>query len=254
MRTIIIDDDKDVVEFIASALQRFFPSVEIAGKAFCGYDGLEEIEEKNPDFIFLDIEMPDMNGLEMLKCIPDRNFEVIFITGYEKYAAEAFRVNAIDYIVKPIAIFDLKRAMEKAYDVIERRKMKKKAEKQKGDIQGVTDKKMIISTQKGIEYIKMQDIIRIEAQTAYSEIHLINNNKVIISMNLKETEQCIDKIIFFRVHKSHLVNLNYVQGYSYEDGGMIKLADGSSVEISKRKIEKFKSLMEKMFKPGNSRN
>jgi len=254
-KTVIIDDDKDVVEFITTALERLMPSVKVIGKAYSGYDGITEIKRNRPDLVLLDVEMSDMNGFEMLDLIPERNFEVIFITAYDQYAVEAFKANAVGYILKPIDRAELQKTIEKAEEEIEKKNLKEKIKMRQKIIPVCVEKKIKITTHEGIEYLSPEDIIKIKAHAAYSEIHLINKEIITISKNLKETEKMIDDRTFFRIHKSYMINLNYVKGFvKINDGGMVKLKDGSRVEVSKRKIVEFKSIMDKLSNPKNFEN
>ena len=246
--TVIIDDELKSIELVSNFLEEFCLSVNIVGTASDAKTGLEEINAKNPDLVILDVEMPDMDGFQMLKCLPEINFDIIFISAYDNYAIKAFKVCAVDYLLKPINLEDLIKAINKVqekrkiekYTDISYRKLFETFEKQQ-------PQKIIIPTKEKNHYIKVDDIIHVEAQGNYSMIFLSENKKMLISKSIKEFEKYLDNSIFFRIHKSYLINLEYVKNFSYTGGGTIEMENGKNLSVSRRKKEAFRDKMDEFL-------
>ena len=245
MKVIIVDDEKDAVNSMELMLNEFCSDITILGKAYSVIDAIKEIQNKKPDLVFLDVEMPHGTGFDVLDSIPDRTFEVIFVTAYNDYAIKALKASAIDYILKPMDIDELTSAVDKVKSKL---KVKHQESKDKSvlanTIVGHFPKKIAIHTSDGLEFINTADIIRIEADGSYSNIFLLNNKKIFSSKNLKEFQNILNKEAFFRAHHSHLINLLHVKRFLRNDG-MVEMKDGSKVSISRRNKDEFIQQMEK---------
>jgi two-component system LytT family response regulator len=245
LRAIIIDDEQDAIDFLKGALKQYCPEVEVAGVARNIIDGKKAILEQQPDLVFLDIAMPSGNGFELLNLLPERNFNLVFITAYSEHAIRAFRYSAIDYLLKPIDIGELIQAVYKTGKSVEISKTDR-FNVLLDNLRSVVPKKISIPTTQGFEYVAVEEIIRIEADRSYCCFYLTNRRKFMVSRCLNDYQQLLAERTFFRVHHSHLVNLKHVRSYVRKDGGIIEMADGSQVQISRTKKEFFLSAMKQI--------
>lgn len=239
-RAIIIDDEQSAIDAIEIILRDFCPFVEVVATSNAPIEAIKLIHEKKPELVFLDINMPQLNGFELLNVIPERSFEVIFTTAYEEYAVKAFRANAIDFILKPVSITEVVEACNKAISKINSENKNLLKYKQLLECIAVQNEaKVSFPTFEGIVFLNRSDIIRAEADLSYTTLWLQNQKKLVVSRNISEIEKMINDPGFFRVHKSHLVNLKHVTKYQIKDGGEIILSDNSRVELARRKKDAF---------------
>lgn len=237
-RAILIDDEKHALNSLKIIIKEFAPEIEIVGMASSAKEGLELIEEKLPDVVFLDIQMPHMSGIELMESIDNnRTFKLVFLTAFNNFAQEAFQLNAFDYLLKPVSI-------PKFLELAKKLNNNSINTKNHQDILKKSfQNKLAIPSSDGIEFITISDIIRIEASGSYVIIYTTNNKPKMFSRNLKSMEKLLVNHAFFRVHKSHLINLNYVKNYSSQkDGGTITMIDGSLTYLSRKNKEEFISL------------
>lgn len=240
LKVIIVDDEQDAVNFIHSIINEYCPGLEVVGIAFNKADGLKQINNKQPDLVFLDVEMPQGSGFDLLAQLPEKKFDVIFITAFNHYAIKAIKFSAVDYILKPINIQEFILAVEK---VIEKRNS---LSYQNADFTALLENlksalpfKLAIPSSEGMEYLSTRDIIRIEADRSYCWFYLNDMRKLLISKNLKEYQELLNDRNFFRPHNSHLINLEYVKKFIRTDGGYIEMTDGSNVPISRNRKDLF---------------
>lgn len=237
---IIIDDEAKGRLALREKLSAYCPLVQLLAEASNGQEALLLIQHHKPQLIFLDIEMPRMNGFEMLNVLPEKNFHVIFTTAYDQYAIKAIKYAAFDYLLKPIDIEELKTAVEKI-NLKENHQTKNQIELLQQNMQHPKKQlnKLAIPTLEGLLFYDINDIIHLEANSNYTNIYLINKTKITASKTLKEFEELLPEDIFFRSHHSYLINLNYIKRYIKGDGGQIELQNGTYVEVSRRKKEEF---------------
>ncbi|MBN2613722.1 MAG: response regulator transcription factor [Bacteroidales bacterium] len=242
INVVIIDDEPDSISFLGSLLREFCPNVNISGTADNVVHALREIEDKKPDLVFLDIELQDGTGFDILEKCRYRNFDVVFITAYNQYAIKAFKHSAIDYILKPADINELKEAVVKV--------SRSRSEKSIGNFSILLDnlksespRKLAIPTLQGYEYIMVDNIVRIEAERSYCNIYLLDKRKIMVSRCLNDYQQILDERKFFRAHNSHLINLKHVKMYVKRDGGHVEMIDGSIVPLARRKKDYFMEAM-----------
>ena len=241
LNAIIIDDERNSRNALRQKLLNHCTNVMIIAECENGEEGIENIEKKKPDIVFLDVEMPRMNGFTMLQQLKNKNFEVIFVTAYDHYAIKAIRYSALDYLVKPVEIDDLKNAINR---VIEKMNITKPNARLELLLENIVGEKMkftriAIPTVQGLQFIKIEHIISLEASANYTKFHLCNNIKYTVSKTLKEFEDMLPSDIFIRIHNSHIINKNYVEKYIRGDGGQVVLSNGSVLDISKRKRAEF---------------
>ena len=202
------------------------------------------IKKEKPDLVFLDIEMPWMNGFEMLEMLDEINFSTIFTTAHDQFAAKAFRISAVDYLLKPIDSSDLKEAVRKA---------QQKKEDQHGNVhienllrnikQPSSQQKIALPNREGYEFVEVGHIIYCQAEGAYTKVFLDNKKYILVSKTLGDIEELLPADIFQRIHHSTVVNLNYVTHFVRTDGGYVKLQTGEQLAVSKSKKE---SVMERL--------
>jgi len=237
---IIIDDEAKGRLVLREKLSAYCPSVQVLAEASDGQKALLLIQQHKPQLIFLDIEMPRMNGFEMLNALPEKNFHIIFITAYDQYAIKAIRYAAFDYLLKPVDIEELKTAVAKIslaenHDTVKQLELlQQTALHPKKQLN-----KLAIPTLDGLLFYDINDIIHLEANSNYTNIYLLSNTKITASKTLKEFEDLLPEDIFFRTHHSHLINLNFIKRYIKGDGGQIELQNGRYVDVSRRKKEEF---------------
>lgn len=239
IRAIIIDDEEGARESLANILRDYFENVEVVGKANSTKTGVHLINEQQPDLVFLDIEMPKGNAFDLLAQFENIDFDIIFITAYDQYAIKAIKFSALDYLLKPIDIDELKAAMEKFSDKAHKRTSNQRFQVLLQNLNAESKKKVAIPDSEGLIFVNLDDIIRCESDGNYTHIILSNRKKILASRTLGEYEEMFSDENFSRIHRSHLINLNHIDKYLKGEGGYAVMSDGSQVEISRRKRADF---------------
>lgn len=229
-RALIIDDEEDSRSNTRAMLENYCPEIEVVGEAGSGPEGKLKIQELKPHVVFLDINMPGMNGFQMLEGIYNRDFCVIFLTAYSEHGITAVKAGATDYLLKPLMLSELQSAVHKVvqhYDA-------------KGGAKTEGDKNLVlISHSKGFTLVDFKEIVWLEASDNYTNLFLQGNKKIVASKTLKEFEAILPDTEFFRVHRSALINIHFVKEYSNHEGGEVILSDGTRVQVSKARIQEF---------------
>jgi two-component system LytT family response regulator len=241
IKAVLIDDELSSLSSLKEKLSAHCPQVNIVALCDNAAKGIEAIESLQPDIVFLDIEMPVMNGFVMLKQLSYKNFELIFTTAYDHYAITAIRYSALDYLIKPIEIQDLKESVRKA---IEKRIRSFPNPQIELLIEQAISKKdsfsrIAIPTSEGLQLLKVDDIIYLEASINYTHIYTSSKNKFIVSHTLKDFEEILSPLIFIRIHNSYIINKNYAEKYIRGEGGQVVLSNGVTLDVSKRKKSEF---------------
>jgi len=241
IKAILIDDEENSLSSLKEKLLAHCPQVKIISCCDNAAKGIEAIDTLRPDIVFLDIEMPVMNGFIMLQQLNYKNFELIFTTAYDHYAIKAIRYSALDYLVKPIEIEDLKAAVLKAE---EKRNLSFPNPQIELLVEQILNKKntfsrIAIPTLEGLRFIKVEDIIYLEASGNYTHIFTTDKMKYVASRTLKDFEDMLPAEIFLRIHNSYIINKNFAEKYIRGEGGQVVLSNGTSLEISKRKKSEF---------------
>jgi len=238
IRALIVDDEENSRFTLREMLRLFCPGVEVAGEANGVENALAKTKELDFDVVFLDIQMMDGNGFDYLRKLDKINFDVIFITAYDQFAIQAIKFSALDYLLKPVDADELKAAVEK---VSQRRKESGAPEKNidvlLNNFKDKKNRKLILHTTEGMYVIPVEDIIRCEADDYYTRVFLNDGRMIMVSKTLKNTEELLSGLSFIRSHKSHLVNMQYIDRFSRSDGGYLILKDGSKIPVSRRKKE-----------------
>lgn len=242
IKTIIVDDENNASEFLEKMLQRYFPNkFYVCSLAESVDEAVVAIEQYQPDLVFLDIQMPNKNGFELFKELKSIDFEVIFTTAHSEYAIEAIKRSALDYLLKPINYIDLLGAVTRFENKVKKERQQKQFNVLLENIDSgdVAHKKMAISTDSGIEFIKYNAIIFLEAQNNYTKLNLIDGTSIIASKTLKYYEELLPTELFFRTHKTYLINMNFVKRFFKIDDFQIELTTGDKLPVSIRKKESF---------------
>ncbi|MCC8424466.1 LytTR family DNA-binding domain-containing protein [Mucilaginibacter sp. UR6-11] len=246
---VIIDDEPNNIQNLQNILGDHCPDVTIVAIAQNADDGIAAIKQHLPALVLLDIQMPEKSGFEVLKAFAEPNFEVIFITAYDQYGIQAIKFSALDYLLKPINISELKNAIEKAGKKIS---VKNKDHKLENLIEymmrGQKDvPKIALPTLKEIRYIKIDEIIRCEASDNYTTFYTTAGEHLLVCKTLKEFSELLQLHGFIRTHQSHLVNINFVKSLLKEDGGILLMNDGTKIPISRQNKEEVKAALKRML-------
>lgn len=237
IKAILIEDEKASRDAIINLLQLMSAEVEVIGEASNVKDGIKLANENQFDILFLDIDLPGGTGFNVLESISNKDFNLVFTTAHNDHAVKAFRYSAIDYLLKPIDPNELGDAIKKVKEKKNADSIENKVQLLFENFQQKKFERMSFSTADGFEIIPTQDIIYFSAESNYTNVHLKNGKKILVTKTIKVYEDLLVNAGFFRVHQSHLVNLSYVVKYNNADGGSVTLADNSVVYVSRRKKE-----------------
>jgi two-component system LytT family response regulator len=234
----IVDDEPDCCEALATLLERYCPEVKVLDICNSADIAIRSINEHRPQILFLDIEMPFMNGFELLERLDNIDFELIFTTSYDQYAIKAIRFSALEYLLKPIDLDELLQAVKKAVkrnSYPHPQQLEILLEKLKHP--SVLFNKVAIPTMEGFQFVLAESIVKCEAENNYTSLFLKDKRKLIASRNLKDIEEMLEDYSFIRVHNSYLVNINEVEKYVKGEGGYLVMSDGSAVTVSRSRKE-----------------
>lgn len=248
MRAIIIDDEPNNIDNLTNLLQKYCPQVAIEASAFDAEAGKKLIIEIKPELVFLDIQMPGQNGFDLLKSLENYSFEVIFVTGFDKYGIQAIRFSAIDYLLKPIDREELITAVRRAKDKIWQKGRNFQLEnlmKMVQSTQRSNDHRIALPSAKETRFVKTAQIVRCEAENNYTIFHLDNQEKIVVSKPMFEYDELLSDYGFIRCHNSHLVNKSFVKSLIKEDSGYLLLLDGTRIPVSRLRKEEVKDALNK---------
>ena len=238
-KVLIIDDENRTRELIARMIDSFGFDVQTIPEGENVQSGIEAIHKHQPDIVFIDIQMPDGTGFDVIRSIEDKNFEVIFITAHEEFAIKAIKFSALDYLLKPVDTSELKTALEKALAAIDDKKETSQFDALQKNIQPTEKRRLVLKTQESVHVVELDQIIRCEADRNYTSFFLKDNKKILVSKTLKEYETLLAAHNFLRVQQSHLINIDYVDRYDKKNGGAVVMKDGSEVPLSPAKRDLF---------------
>jgi two-component system LytT family response regulator len=244
---VIIEDEKHQQEMLTDLLADTFPELQIIGTASSVPQGVQLLKTLNPDLVFLDVLLPPHTSFDLLNSLKNISFEIIFTTSFEEYAVKAFRLSAVDYLVKPIVKDELVLAITKF-------KQKKNNATtlhmqtllENLQATSIDHVRIALPTLTGYLFVKVKEIVRCESDNTYTTFFMTDKRKVIVSKTLKDCEQMLVEYRFYRVHNSHLINLEYMTEYIKGEGGMVKMADGSQIDVSRRRKDDFMQVLKKV--------
>ena len=247
IRCILVDDENNALEMMEWLLKTYCPNVAIDAMCNSAEKGIEAINKYKPDLVFLDIEMPHMNGFDMLEQFDKISFDVVFTTAYDQFAIKAFRYSALNYLLKPVDPDDLKKTIERVED--------KKSQPTRDQIdlllQNIkgpakpTASRIALTTNDGMIFVSTQDIIYCEAESNYTSVILGNGKKIVVSKVLKDIDEALSGPDFFRVHNSFLINLNRIKKFVRGEGGYVIMDNDVTISISRSRRQEFMELFSK---------
>jgi two-component system LytT family response regulator len=236
IRAIIIDDEQHCIRALLSDLQQNCPGVEVLDVCLSAKEGIMSIKKHNPHLVFLDVEMPWMNGFEMLEVLGEINFSIIFTTAHGEFAAKAFRISAIDYLLKPIDANDLKAAVQKVEKKMEEGSSVQHISNLLRNIrQPLAEQKIALPQREGYEFVDVSSILYCHAEGAYTKVFVTEKKIMLISRTLGDVEELLPPEMFQRIHHSILVNVTYISQFLRTDGGYVVLKNGEKLSVSKAK-------------------
>ncbi len=230
LNAIIVDDELYGRENLRKIIETYCPEIEVVECADSVVGAKKLVSAHTPDVVFLDISMPVLDGFDFLDDYDDPDFMVVFVSAHEEYGIKAVKAGAADYLLKPVNIKELKQTVKKLLALQSKRKKEKVL---------VRAEKLVLPAAHGFDVLALDDIVRLEAEGSYTKVFIKGGKSVVISRTLKDFEEAVPKEKFCRIHKSHLVNLNYVKEYSNVGGCFVTMADGNRVEVSRRKAPEF---------------
>ncbi|MEM6633950.1 MAG: LytTR family DNA-binding domain-containing protein [Bacteroidota bacterium] len=233
IQAIIVEDEKMTLESLVLKLQANCPFVQVIDKALTSKRAIESIQSLKPDLVFLDIQLDQMTGFDVLKQVQHVNFEVIFTTSYEEYAIEAIRANAIDYLLKPIDGMELLAAVNKAHKNIQERSKPLS--------------RIALPVMHGLQFTSVDEIIYCEGQSNKTEVHLFNGKTFTVVKTLKEMEFTLSRYNFCRIHRSYFINLDYIESFTRVDGGSVTMSNGDKLPVSRNRKDAFLSVVSSGF-------
>ena len=238
INAIIIDDERHSCDALKMLLGKCCQQVHVTAICYSGEEGIRKINELRPQLVFLDIEMPHMNGFQMLQQLPKIDFEIIFTTSYDQYAITAFKFSALDYLLKPVDREELEKAVQRVSKKINP-PVSQQLEilLQKINQPAITVQRIALPTMQGLEFVPVESILHCSSSNNYTEFFLTNKKKLLVSRTLKEVEDMLADHSFLRVHNSYIVNLNAVTRYIKGEGGYLVMTDGSTIDVSRSRKE-----------------
>lgn len=247
IRCVLVDDEKNALEMMEWLLKTYCPEVEIAAMCNSSEDGIAAINKHRPDIVFLDIEMPKMNGFDMLEQFDKLFFDVVFCTAYDQFAIKAFKYSALNYLLKPVDPDDLKATIRR----IEEKKSSPSKEQFDLLLQTMkqanktTPQRIALTSGDGLVFVPTSDIIYCEAESNYTNVVLTGGKKILVSKVLKDIDEVLSGPDFYRVHSSFLININRIKKLVRGEGGYIIMDNDATVSISRSKRQEFMELFEK---------
>jgi two-component system, LytTR family, response regulator len=240
IKTIIIEDEKQSREVLQLMLENYIDIIELVDSCDTAEKGIESIQKYGPQLVFLDIEMPRMNGFQMLRKLDTINFDIVFTTAYDKYAINAIKISALDYLLKPIDKEELSNAIQKSAQNIEQKNTKDRIDILFKNLtqHNALDRTITLTSVDGIRFIKMKDIVRLEANGRYTKFYLANKDVILSSRTLGDFEEALSSNEFFRIHEAHIVNLLYIERF-HKGNNYVLLSDKTELPLARRRKEDF---------------
>lgn len=236
LKAIIVDDEEDGRLVLKATLSRYCPHVEVVACCPSAEEGVKSIQSLPIDLVFLDIQMPKEDGFAMLERVKEKDFDLVFVTAHHDYAVQAIRCAALDYLLKPIdpeeLIAAVQRCEARSHSIERRGHFMENVGKEE-----ITQ--IVLPLREGYLFVQVEEIVRCEADSNYTVLHLVGGEKHLVSKTLKEFENQLSGKRFFRIHKSHLVNMKYLKKYTKGDGGTVTMIDNTELDVSRRNKEEF---------------
>ncbi len=246
IKAILIDDEAGARQTLSALLEEYCPEISIVAQCSNVPEGVRMINKENPDVVFLDIEMPEYNGFELMDFFKEIDFEIVFVTAYSQYAIRAFEVSAVDYLLKPVEIDPLKNAVEKVIQKRKQQNINQRLDLMKSTYSGEEIKKIAFPMNDGMMFADVADIVLFEADRAYTQVFMKNGTKITVSKPMRVFEDILDNRQFiFRPHRSYLINLNYIKKYVRGDS-LIFMDNGMSLAVSRERKQEFEQVLKEL--------
>ena len=249
INAILVDDEEHCRQTLSNMLDKHFSDkVNLMAQCCTVEEGVATIKKLKPQLIFLDVEIGNSTGFNLLQQLDDFNFEVIFTTAHNHYAMQAIKFSALDFLLKPFGVDDMREALSRLQQKINAADANEQFKILFENLKKMNNpaKKLALPTLNGINFVPIQDIIRCESDINYTTFYLMNKNKIVVAKTLKEFEEMLEGYNFFRVHNSHLINLAHIKNYVKGEGGIVTMIDDSSVDVSRRRKEEFMKKLAEM--------
>lgn len=253
---LIIDDERRNTRSLQGLIDRYCPKLEVTGAAESALEALQMIDALEPDALFLDIKMPGMDGFDLLETLHRKDLMVVFVSAYDEHALQALKAGAVDYLLKPVSIKELRQVEAKLEQLHERRAKTKDAfSDYLGSLKQVTAQlqrdpnKITFSTDKGYFVDEIGEVIRMESDNNYVFVYRKDKERLLLSRSLSELERALPQDTFLRIHNSHLINLDFLDRFDRNDGGYVMLRDGSRLPVSRRKMPELLKHLKTRFRP-----
>lgn len=248
IKAVIVEDEKHSQELLHELVKEYCEGIEVVGLASNVEEALKEITTHKPGLVFLDIELPDGDGFQILEKLESHEFDIIFTTAYDQYAMRAFKFSATDYLLKPVDIDELQQATERVVEKQKEGNTGGQADQVKALIKNIRNistpfKRIVLPTTNGFTVVDPGDIIRCESDRNYTFIFLQDGRRILVSRTIKEYDEMLAEFNFFRIHQSHLINLNFLKNYTRGRGGYVELTDGTVLDVSARRKSDFLARM-----------
>lgn len=245
--TIIVDDEPKAIQNLHLLLEKHCPSVNVVAQSTDPLEGIGLIASKRPQLVFLDIDMPNLNGFELLEKVKFMPLEVIFITAYQHFALQAIKISALDFLLKPVSIEELKAAVQKAEEKVGSAQPNPNLAVFFDNLQQTSpyNQKLAIPTMEGMNFVNLEDILYFVAEGNYCYVILSNEQKKLVSRTLKYFEEILPNQSFCRIHREYIINLHYIKKYLKGRGGQVELMNGICIDVSARKKDKFLQIFQK---------
>ena len=246
MKALLIDDEQPNLDNLQALLEAYCPQVEICGTALNAETAKNLLYARQPDVLFLDIQMPEQNGFDLLRSLPAYHFEVIFVTAYDQYAIQALRFAAVDYLLKPVAIDELQAAVERAdrqHRLKEQNQLLQNLMHLLKAGSKADEQRIALATVKETRFVKTSEIIRCESSNNYTTFYLADGESLLVCKPIYLYDDLLRAYGFMRCHQSHLVNKSFIKSWKKEFGDFLSLTDGSEVPISRSKKEELKKAL-----------
>ncbi len=248
IKAIIVDDELHGRKALQRGLAENCPEVTVLAQCETPEDGIDKIRALRPNLVFLDIQMPNLSGFDVLQQLSPIDFEVVFVTSYDQYAIKAFKFSALDYLLKPVDPDELIQAVQRAVEQLERAGGPYRYQSLLNNIDHTSGKieKLAVPTLDGIDFYKTEDIIYCDADGHYTTLYLVGKRKEVISKTLKDFENLLSQSGFFRIHNSSLINMRHIQKYVRGEGGYVVLTEDHHVTVARRKKDAFLGMLDKI--------
>lgn len=237
----IVDDEKYGRENLALLLESRFPEIDLVARAENLQEARQYLDELHPDIVFLDIRLEDELGFDLLEGLDHKDFATIVVSGYADYGITAVKFGVADYVLKPINSDDIAVALNRAKEHLARMRQSKTT------LAPPKTDRLKLATFQGFFLIQVADILRLESDSNYTTVYMVNGEKHVVSRTMKEFEPFLDEAMFFRIHRSHIINTAFIKGYTNKDGGYVVLSDDTHVEISRSRIREFMDFVNQRF-------